>query len=838
MGPMTVTNLVIAGCCFAIGILHLALFVRRRESRIVLIFAIMVLAMAVGAFIEAFTFRLDDIATYSRYFKWMVTANGIMWTMLVWFIAAYTGSVRRWLAILVTAGYATATLINVFSAHSILFLNIDKLINVTLPWGEQIVTASGPAHPLRIVADVSWLLLIYLAVESCIRMGRRGKRRKAIVFGLVMFWTLGIAYVHGTLLDLGLVPPPPLHNISFMLLILIMSSSMINDLLTVPVLKQQVALQLERWQSLIEQAKVLIFGLDKRGRFSFVNRHFTETTGFTETDLVDRSLVDIVPDAEKESLGKRLDIALSEGRLHDHTERPLMTKNGAIRHIRWSHVLLRESDQSIAGTLSVGEDITEKKLAEHQIRTSEERYKIVSENTYDWEFWRGSDGGFRYVSPACEKITGYAADEMISNPELMDRIVHPEDRARYERHQTQSEVEKIAEEIEYRIMTRDGRIRWIGHACLPVFDKGGTYLGVRGSNRDITLTKQVEIERDQALEELRAHKNQLEEENLQLREELLLNKHFEKVVGSSNAILYVLERVRQVAETDAGVLLQGETGVGKELIANAIHSNSQRADKPFIKVNCAALPHHLVESELFGHEPGAFTGADRRRKGRFELAHGGTLLLDEISEIPLEAQAKLLRVLQERQFERVGGSETITVDVRIIATTNRNLKTDIAKGLFRADLFYRLNVYPITVPPLRNRREDIPLLVNYFIPQIAAQMGKKIDQIAPEAMEALQARDWPGNVRELRNVLERTIIAASSNVLRQIGTLGRDPGGNSETESTGSDWPTMDVLQQRYIVNVLKRVEGRIEGAGGAADILGMKPSTLRHRISRLRIKR
>jgi PAS domain S-box-containing protein len=830
MGPMLIANLVIAGCCFAIGILHLALFFRRRQSRMTLLFGLMAISMAVSAFLDVWVYTAESIAVYSRIFKWQVTANGVMWTLLVWFIADYTGSARRWLAILVTVGYALATVINILSSHSVLFLTIDHLIIVTLPWGEQIVAASGPAHPLRLVADLSWLLMIYLAVEACIRMGRRGQRRKAIVFGLILFWTLGVAYVYGTLLDLGLVPPPPLHNISFMLLILIMSGTLITDVLSVPVLKKQVAVQLERWQSLLDQAKMLIFGLDNRGRISFANPHFQDTTGFTEDELIDKSLLDIVPSAERDDLKDRLQKALEQGTLREQTDRPLMTKDGGIRQIRWSHVLLREADQSIAGTLSVGEDVTDVQQAQQALVDEKARMDVVLSHlntglalmdrdlTVVWVNEKTRQA-FAEIDPVGNQC--YAIAENRSTPcEDCGALLALKDG---QVHETQ------------RLNTTNKR--WYQIISMPIKDTEGNVVQVLESSTDITEKKQTENARDRALEELKAIKNQLEEENLQLREELLLNADFEEIIGRSNAILYVLERVRQVAETDAGVLLQGETGVGKELIARAIHSNSLRSGKPFIKVNCAALPHNLVESELFGHEAGAFTGADRRRKGRFELAHGGTLLLDEISEMPLAAQTKLLRVLQENQFERVGGSETITVDVRIIATTNRQLKNDITDGRFRADLFYRLNVYPITVPPLRNRREDIPLLVNYFVPQIASRVGKNVDQIAPETLAMLQDHDWPGNVRELKNVLERAIITATTNVVRLtdgLGGLTENPG----PEQSADDWPTMDILQQRYILKVLDKVEGRIEGAGGAANILGMKPSTLRHRISKLRIKR
>ncbi|MEJ2282864.1 MAG: sigma 54-interacting transcriptional regulator, partial [Desulfobacterales bacterium] len=254
-----------------------------------------------------------------------------------------------------------------------------------------------------------------------------------------------------------------------------------------------------------------------------------------------------------------------------------------------------------------------------------------------------------------------------------------------------------------------------------------------------------------------------------------------------------------MAETDATVLIQGETGVGKELVARAIHQSSRRADRPFVRVNCAALPVNLVESELFGHEKGAFTGADRLRKGRFELADSGTLLLDEISELPPETQAKLLRVLQEGQFERVGGSYTLSVDVRIIATTNRTLKDEIIEGRFRSDLYYRLNVYPITVPPLRSRPEDIPLLVQYFVAQIAGEMVKKIDQVPPYVMARLREYDWPGNVRELRNVLEQAVIHSPGRILRLPKTFAESPS-RAAHNNPSNGFESLETVEKEHIL--------------------------------------
>jgi transcriptional regulator with GAF, ATPase, and Fis domain len=339
------------------------------------------------------------------------------------------------------------------------------------------------------------------------------------------------------------------------------------------------------------------------------------------------------------------------------------------------------------------------------------------------------------------------------------------------------------------------------------------------------------------MQELEAMKSHLEDENLQLKEALLLNKDFEEIVGKSNAILYVLERVKQVAETDATVLIQGETGVGKELIAGAIHRASQRAARPYIQVNCASLAPNLIESELFGHEAGAFTGAKRMRKGRFEMADGGTLLLDEISELPLELQAKLLRVLQEGQFDRVGGNSTHRVDVRVIATTNRVLQDEVEKGSFRADLFYRLKVYPITVPPLRKHREDIELLVWHFLEEINSRVGRNIEKIPQSVMQSLAVMDYPGNVRELKNLLEHAVITSENGILRLPETISRD--SIPETNASNADSPiSLDDAQRLHITHVLDHTDGRIEGPDGAAEILGLKPSTLRHRIKKLGIQR
>src|SRR5579884_1410479 len=324
------------------------------------------------------------------------------------------------------------------------------------------------------------------------------------------------------------------------------------------------------------------------------------------------------------------------------------------------------------------------------------------------------------------------------------------------------------------------------------------------------------------------------EQNLYLQDEIKAAHNFEEVIGQSAALQAVLDKVRSVAPTDASVLITGETGTGKELIARAIHSASKRRDKPLIKINCAAFPTGLVESELFGHEKGAFTGAIARRSGRFELADGGTIFLDEIGEIPPETQVKLLRVLQEREFDRVGGGSPIKVDIRILAATNRDLLQAVREKTFREDLYYRLSVFPIPLPPLRERKEDIPLLVHFLVHKFAARIGKHIDAVTEQTMRRLIDYPWPGNIRELENILERAVILARGASL----VIAPDFLPLSDAAPADRQQLTLQSVQRDHIVAILHQTDWVIEGARGAARILGLHPNTLRNRMKKLGITR
>ena len=364
--------------------------------------------------------------------------------------------------------------------------------------------------------------------------------------------------------------------------------------------------------------------------------------------------------------------------------------------------------------------------------------------------------------------------------------------------------------------------------------------------RDITERRNAEESLKKALDEVQRLKDQLLEENVYLQEEIRDASNFGEIIGRSEPLRRVLSKAEQVAPLETTVTILGETGTGKELLAHAIHRLSSRRQHTLVKVNCAALPGSLIESELFGHEKGAFTGADARRMGRFEIANGGTLFLDEVGELPLDLQAKLLRVLEEGEFERVGGSHTIKVDVRVIAATNRNLEDAVRKGAFRSDLYYRLNIFPITLPPLRERKEDIPILVTHLVKKLSQKLGKTIDAVPQDTMAKLRNYPWPGNIRELRNVIERAVIITQGPKLCLIDDLDSQALELDLQQTVRQDvftesglvGETLEQTEYNLILRTLKNVHWKLEGPGGAAELLNLHPSTLRSKMRKLGIER
>jgi formate hydrogenlyase transcriptional activator len=383
-------------------------------------------------------------------------------------------------------------------------------------------------------------------------------------------------------------------------------------------------------------------------------------------------------------------------------------------------------------------------------------------------------------------------------------------------------------EFEHRIRRADGQYRWFISRGLPLRDVEGRIVRWYNLLTDVDARKQSE-------DEIKRLKDRLQDENLALREEIDQAFMFEEIVGASPALKSVLSHVSKVAPTDSTVLISGETGTGKELIARAIHKHSRRADRAFVSLNCAATPPSLIASELFGHERGAFTGAVQQRRGRFELAHSGTIFLDEIGEIPMDTQIALLRVLQERQIERVGGNRAIPVDVRVVAAANRDVSAAIAEGSFRSDLFYRLNVFPIHVPPLRKRREDIPILIEYFVKRFAENMAKRIRRIDTRTLELCNRYAWPGNIRELQNIVERSVILCTGDTFSideawLSSQAPLRPDGSSPLPATLQD------QEKEMIEAALAKSRGKVAGPRGAAARLGIPASTLASKIKQLGI--
>jgi len=435
----------------------------------------------------------------------------------------------------------------------------------------------------------------------------------------------------------------------------------------------------------------------------------------------------------------------------------------------------------------------------------------------------------------------YGFDSRRGMPRWEERLqrVHPEDRDKWQGTIEHAIRERSDYNLEYRIVLPDGTLKWVRTVGHPVSSPAGELVQFVGSSMDVTARKRSEDELKAAFEEIKQLKDQLYRENLALRDEVDRASMFEEIVGTSKPLKAVLSHTAKVARTDATVLITGETGTGKELIARAVHKRSERSERAFVSVNCAAFAPTLISSELFGHEKGAFTGAMQRRLGRFELAEGGTIFLDEVGELPPDTQVALLRVLQEREFERVGGTQPIKVDVRVIAATNRDLNAAVSSGSFRSDLFYRLQVFPIEIPPLRERRDDIPLLVEYFVDRYARKSRKNIRHVSQETLELLQSYAWPGNIRELQNVIERSVILCESDIFSiDESWLPQQPRPSviAKLENHTELPRRLETQEKNMIEEALKASRGRVFGPTGAAAKLGIPRSTLESKIKSLKI--
>jgi len=485
---------------------------------------------------------------------------------------------------------------------------------------------------------------------------------------------------------------------------------------------------------------------------------------------------------------------------------PLRDRQGHI--VRW-YFLLTEID--------------DKKRAEDKIRQSEKEARQLLDLSplHITEF--GPDGARLYTNRASLDYYGMTLEEWQDAD--LQQVLHPQDAEIVGKELPGKLQRGLPFEYDARLKRKDGQHRWFHYRLGPMSDEEGRITRWYAAGTDIDDRKLAE--------------QRLLEENLSLREEVDKTSMFEEIVGTSTPLKKVLSSISRVAPTDSSVLITGETGTGKELVARAIHRRSKRSSRPFVSVNCAVIPRDLIASELFGHEKGAFTGATQRRLGRFEMAERGTIFLDEVGELPAETQVALLRVLQEHEFERIGGTDSIRTDVRVIAATNRDLESDIELGKFRSDLFYRLNVFPVELPPLRKRSEDIPLLITYFLNRYARKAGKHFTAVDKKSLDLLQSYAWPGNIRELQNVIERSVIVSESQTFSvDASWLSRRPSA-SDVDVQPSLFNRLLPAQEKAVIEAaLRECEGRVYGPSGAAAKLGIPRTTLESKIKYLKINK
>ena len=485
-------------------------------------------------------------------------------------------------------------------------------------------------------------------------------------------------------------------------------------------------------------------------------------------------------------------------------------------------------------------------------RQLESTNEYILETVAEGIYGLSPDGLITFANPAATRLTGYSQKELLGKSVFDLHFFAQWDGSRYPAEQTPI-FRTLKDQL---LLSSDEDVMWrksgdhfpIEYTCSPYLIDGESR-GAVLAFQDITQRKRQENTLRQALSEVEKLKEKLQAENSYLQNQIRSEGQFQDIVGQSAALIHLLEQVKQVATTNSTVLILGESGTGKEAIARAIHDSSARALRPLIKINCGAISPNLIESELFGHEKGSFTGALKQRTGYFELADGGTIFLDEVGELPLEAQVKLLRVLQEQEVSRVGSEETIPVDVRVIAATNKNLSSMVDEGLFRTDLYYRLNVFPLQIPPLRERKEDIPLLAKHFLQDQARTLGKELEGIAPESMQLLLDYQWPGNIRELQNVIERSaILTNGSKLVINDSLMSTEPSLKHDTDSTkGAQGSASFVdeslfrlvdFEKQHILKVLEMANWTIAGKGGAAEILDLPASTLRSKMKKLGIHR
>ncbi len=590
----------------------------------------------------------------------------------------------------------------------------------------------------------------------------------------------------------------------------------------------------ERFRQIVDTIPGFVFTLSAAGKVELLNRQALEYFGTTIEEWKNSpDFSHVHPD----DLPRVMDAYrgwLETGQPHD-LELRQRRADGVYRWFQSRALPARDMEGRVTGWYILLTDIDDRKRAEDALRSNEQSLRQIIDSIPGFVSTLSAAGEVELVNRQILEYFANTTEEWKNSPNF--DAVHPDDLPGMIDSWRHAIKTGQPPDLEIRSRRADGLYRWFHVRGRPQRDAEGRIVRWYTLATDIDERKRAESELEKAFEEIKRLKDRLHDENVVLREQIDQVFMFEEIVGSSPALKTVLSGIVKVAPTDSTVLITGETGTGKELIARAIHKGSQRADHAFVSVNCAAIPSALIASELFGHEKGAFTGALQQRQGRFELAHYGTIFLDEIGELPAETQIALLRVLQERQFERVGGNRIISTDVRIVAATNRDLVAAIASGTFRADLFYRLNVFPIHVPPLRDRREDIPMLVEYFVKRYAETARKQISKIDKHTLKLCQSYDWPGNIRELQNIIERSVILCTGDIF-SIDEAWLSSQNPSRRKSSGALTQNLHSYEKELVEAALAESNGKVAGPNGAAAKLGIPPSTLHLKIKQLKIKK
>jgi PAS domain S-box-containing protein len=590
------------------------------------------------------------------------------------------------------------------------------------------------------------------------------------------------------------------------------------------------------YQWLFRKAPAMATAIDQEGRYLDVNDAFERRLGYARDEMIGRRPLEFVTAESARRIEEEFRPALRRTGKLESKPLSFVAKSGEIVDCISDAIIEYDPDGRFLRTIALYAEVTDQARAAF-------KYRDLYRSTPAMLHTLDADGHIQTVTDHWLQKLGYTREEVLGRP--VTDFYSEADRGRFSGTRLAEAINRGEfTNVDRQMVTKDGRVLDIVMSSISHRDGRGNVDRLLVASKDVTERKRAERQLRQTLAENARLREELEQERDYLREEVNIAMNMGRIVGTSPALRRMLKQVEAVAGTPATVLLHGESGVGKELVAHAIHARSPRSAGPLVKVNCASIPKELFESEFFGHVKGAFTGAHRDRVGRFHLADGGTIFLDEVSEIPLELQGKLLRVLQESEFERVGDDVTRSVDVRVIAATNRDLERQIVEGLFREDLFYRLSVFPVEVPPLRDRGDDVIQLAQEFLNKTCKDFGRQPMTLTRGQANKLRAYDWPGNVRELKNVIERAVILTRGNVLRLEASLPEAASGSSDAVSETRAAPEflteqeMREFQKKNTIAALKKANWRVSGPGGAADLLGIKPTTLADRIRTLGVRK